>query len=145
MREEKHIAALTEVKETIDEALKDARGMLGRQRRLMFALSLGTQHLIEMWLHRSGAIKPGASVKHEWFKSEEKNLKIKLAGILTKDIQIIKGANKILALAREIERDRNDIVYGAPLPDDSILKEKVNAFLELKKAVEEVVGDVAWS
>jgi hypothetical protein len=144
MQEEKHIAALREVKETIDETLEDRRGLLPRQRRLMSALSLGVQHVIEIWLHRSGAIKPGASVKHEWFQAGESRLNIRLAGILTKDIESLKGAKRVLALARYIEANRNDIVYGAPLVKDTILREKIEEFLELKKAVEEATGGIAW-
>jgi len=144
MHESKHIAALVEVREAIDEALKDQRGLLPRQRRLMSMLSLGTQHLIEVWLHKNGAIKPGASVKHEWFKSEGRNLRMKLTGIVTKDVGKLVGSEKVLALAREVERDRNDIVYGAPLPNDRTLKEKIDAVLELKKAVEEATGEIRW-
>ena len=145
MQEEKHLAALREVKETIDEALKDPRGMLPRQRRLMGALSLGMQHIIEIWLHRAGAIKPGAFVKHDWFQSEERRLKLRLAGTLTKDIKTISGADRILAIAREIEANRNDIIYGAPLATDMALREKLEEFFELKKIIEEETGEISWN
>ena len=144
MHEEKHTAALVEVREAIEEALKDPRGLLPRQRRLMAALSLGMQHLVEIWLHKSGAIKPGACVKHDWFQAEERRLKLRLTGIMTKSLDRIGGAEKILALAREIESGRNDIVYGAPLGGDSLLREKLDCFLELKAAIEKETGDVRW-
>ena len=141
MQEGKHVAALKEVNAYIDEALKIA-SLVRRQRLLMAALSLGMQHVVELWLHKARAIKPGASVKHEFFKSEERKLKLKLAGMLTKNISSLKNADAILSMAREIERNRDDIVYGAPLASDRILREKVDYFFELKKAVKEAVGDI---
>lgn len=144
MQEEKHMAALTEVRETIDEALKDPRGLLPRQRRIIAALSLGVQHLAGLWMHRQGAMKPGACVKHEWFQTEERRLNLRLAGVLTKDVRTLKGAGRILALAREIESGRNDIMYGAPLASDRVLREKIDGLTELKKAIEEETGDVKW-
>ncbi len=144
MQEEKHMMALEEVKTAISEALKDPKGLLSRQRLLMAALSIGIQHLIELWLHKSKAIKPGALVKHEWFGSEKKKLKIKMIGVLTKNIDDIKDSSKILTLAREVERDRNDIIYGSPLTKDTVLREKMDYFLELKKAIEESLEIVLW-
>ena len=142
MQEEKHQAALKEVENSIQEAIKDPKGLLDRQRLLMSAMSLGIQHLIEMWLHKSKAIKPGASIKHEFFKSEEKRLKVRLSGMLTKQIGSLKNAEKILEIARNIERNRDDIIYGAPLNNDSVLREKLDNFFELKKAVIEAVGEL---
>ena len=108
----------------------------------MAAMSLGMQHLVEMWLHKSRAIKPGATIKHEFFKSEEKRLTIKLSGMLTKELKTLENSDKILNIAREIERNRDDIIYGAPLKNDSALREKINYFFELKKAIEETVGEL---
>lgn len=141
MQEEKHVSALKEVNAYIDESLKNAN-LTQRQRLLMTALSLGMQHVVELWLHKARAIKPGASVKHEFFKSEERRLKLKLTGMLTKNISILKNADAILSIAREIERNRDDIVYGAPLPNDRALREKIDYFFELKKAIKEAVGDI---
>ncbi|MDI6722778.1 MAG: hypothetical protein QMD97_04415, partial [Candidatus Aenigmarchaeota archaeon] len=105
MQEEKHKSALKEVNAYIDESLKGE--LLLRQRLLMTALSLGMQHVVELWLHKARAIKPGASVKHEFFKSGERGLKIKLTGMLTKDISTLKNADAILSIAREIESSRD--------------------------------------
>ncbi len=140
MQEEKHVSALKEVNDYIDESL--AKGLLQRQRLLMTALSLGMQHVVELWLHKAGAIKPGASVKHEFFKSEERKLKLKLSGMLTKNISSLKNAEPILSIAREIECNRDDIVYGAPLSGDIVLREKIDCFFELRKAVKEAVGEI---
>ena len=144
MQEEKHLAALEEVRRALEEALGDPAGLLRRQRLLMAALSLGMQHIIEVWLHRAGAVKPGALIKHEWFASEERSLKLRLAGALTKELGQLPGHGRVLALAREVERNRNDIIYGSPLPTDASLREKIDLFLELKKSVEEATGKKVW-
>ena len=144
MQEEKHMAALDEVRRSLEVALKDPKGLLTHQRLLMSALSLGMQHLMELWLHRSKAIKPGATVKHEWLASEEKRLRIRLAGMLTKELSAIERSDSIIAFAREIERDRNDIIYGAPLNSDLMLKQKIESFFELKKSIETSTGEPIW-
>lgn len=142
MQDEKHLEALAEVNTSIEEAINDPKGLLKRQRLLMAALSLGMQHVIEMWLHKSKALKPGSCIKHEFFKSEEKRLKIRLAGMMTKKIDSLENAHKILYMAREIERNRDDIIYGAPLRTDAVLREKLDNFFELKKSVKESVGEI---
>ena len=141
MQEDRHKAALKEINVYIEESL-EGPDLLQRQRLLMTALSLGMQHVIELWLHKSRAIKPGASIKHEFFKSEERKLKLKLAGMLTKNISSLNNADRILSLAREVERNRDDIIYGAPLPSDRALREKIDYFFELKKTVKDSVGDI---
>lgn len=131
MQEEKHEEALKEVEATIAEALKG--NVLEHQRRLMFMISLGAQHAIELYFHRLRIIVPGATVKHEWFKMGERNLRLRLSAILTKTIDDIPNIRDIMAIAKGIENDRNDIVYGAPLKDDAVLRAKINDFLEIKK------------
>ncbi|MBI5332054.1 MAG: hypothetical protein HZB65_00615 [Candidatus Aenigmarchaeota archaeon] len=144
MKEEKHIEALQEVRETIEEALKDQRGVLPRQRRIAAMLSLGVANIIELYFHRLHIIKPGTQIKHNWFKSEEKSLKLRLSGILTKSLDQIEEIHHVLQLAHEIERERDEMVYGAPLDKDSSLKEKIDLFLELKKIIENIVGEIIW-
>jgi len=131
MQEEKYLDALKETDITIKEAL--GGNMLDHQRRLMSMISLGVQHSIELYFHKLRVIKPGAFVKHEWFRMGDKNARQKLSIILTKKIDEIPNIPEIISLAREIESDRNDIVYGAPLNDDKILRDKIDSFLELKK------------
>lgn len=131
MQEEKHLEALKETNTTIGEALKG--NLLDHQRRLMSMISLGVQHSIELYFHRLHVIKPGAFVKHEWFKMGEKNARQKISAIITKKIDEIPNILEILSLAREIESDRNEIVYRAPLKNDEILRDKIDKFLEIKK------------
>jgi len=139
MQEEKHAEALKEVEDTIDEALKG--NLLDYQRRLMLMVSLGLQHLIELYFHRLHIIKPGAQVKHEWFKMGDKNATLRLSAVLTKKIDEIPNIMEIISVAREIEKERNEIVYGAPLKDDAVLRSKISEFLEIKKLVEGVKNE----
>lgn len=134
MKIEKHIEALREVEITIKEALESGN-ILAYQRRLISMLSLGTQQLIEIYLHKLEVIKPGTQVKHEWFRMDRRNLRIRLSSILTTEIRKVPGLDEILEFAKVIEEDRNELIYGSPLDDDEILREKIDAFLEIKKMV----------
>ena len=135
MKIEKHEDALKEVYQTIDQALNDPKGLLSHQRRIASMTSMGMQQIVEMYFHKLNIIKPGTQLKHEWFKLDEKNINNKLSPTLTKKLEEIPKINEILFLSRKIESDRNDLVYGAPLENDKILKEKIDVFLELKNLI----------
>lgn len=137
MRIEKHREVLEEVSQTIKDALDDPAGLLAHQRRLIAMLSLGASQLLEIYFHKLDVIKPGTQIKHEWFKMGEKNALIRLSAILTSDPRKIPKINELLSFAREIEKDRDDIMYGSPLAGDRSLKEKIDLWLELKKIVGE--------
>jgi len=144
MLEDKHIEAIKEVQETIEEAIGDPRGLLPRQRRLISMLSLGAAHLVEIYLHRQNAIKPGAQIKHDWFSSENRRIKLHLAGVLTKSFEALPNIDQVLYLSHEIEQKRNELVYCAALKNESFLREKLDLFLELKKIVENSTGEIRW-
>ena len=131
MQEDKHADAIREAQDTIEESLQG--NLLDYQRRLMFMISLGMQHAIELYFHKLHVIKPGAQLKHEWFKMGDKNVRRRLASIITKKLDEIPNILEILSVAREIETVRNEIVYGAPLKDDEVLRSKIDEFLEIKK------------
>lgn len=137
MRIDKHREALREVSDTIKDALDDPAGLMGHQRRLVAMLSLGMAHLVEIYFHKADVLKPGTQIKHEWFKMGEKNALMRLSAILTTDPGKIPKINEIMAYARNLEKDRDDIMYGSPLAGDNILKEKIDLWLELKKIVDE--------
>ncbi|MCD6496232.1 MAG: hypothetical protein J7K54_03100 [Candidatus Aenigmarchaeota archaeon] len=137
MKYEKHREALKEVMDTISKALDDPEGLTGHQRRIISMLSMGTAQLVEMYLHKLRVMKPGGQVKHDWFKQNERNIRLKLSPLLTTRITEIPQMNEILYMASEIEKNRDEIFYGSPLPTDRLLKEKIETFLELKKLVGE--------
>jgi len=136
MRIEKHKEILKEVDATIEEALNDKNGILNHQRRIASMTSIGMQQLIEIYFHKLNIIKPGAQVKHEWFKMEDKKLRLKLSAVLTTNFSQIPEIAEINAIAYKIETDRNDLIYGAPLKDGKKLREKIDDFLDLKNIIE---------
>ena len=142
VQEEKHVVAIQEVLRTIEQALDDKAGLLSYQRRIMSMLSLGTQHLIELYLHRTASIQPGAQIKHEWLKLSATHLRERIQPALTKEFQLVPSLSEICFIARKIETERNDAVYGAPLINDVILRKSIDAFLQAKKIVEEQTGKI---
>jgi hypothetical protein len=132
MREEKHLEALAEVKETIETAIRDPRGIIVHQRRLMSMISLGVQHLIELHFHRLNVLKSGAQVKHDWFRLSKERVKLRLKAVTTKPLQEIEDVDFIIILASEMEADRNELVYGAPAPEAK-LRRKIDLFLQLEE------------
>lgn len=134
MKEEKHLEAIAEVKDTISQAIQDARGLYVHQRRLASLTSLGAQQLIELHLHNAKAIKQGAQVKHEWFRTSKERIELHLRAICTEPLSKIPDIDYLVLLACEIEKDRNELVYGAPAPE-ARLRKKIDLFLEMEKAV----------
>ncbi len=135
MKEEKHIEAIAEVEETIETAIKDKRGVQAHQRRLMSLISLGVQHLIELHLHKLDAIKAGAQVKHDWFRLSKESIELRLKTITTISLKDVEDLDLVVAMAKEIESDRNDIIYGAPAPEEK-LRRKIDLFLQLKELIQ---------
>ncbi|HMF32643.1 MAG TPA: hypothetical protein VKK79_14565, partial [Candidatus Lokiarchaeia archaeon] len=111
------------------------------QRRLAGMISLGVQQLVEIYFHKLHVIEPGSQIKHEWFNQSLRKLKLKLQPMVTVSIENLPGLDEILYIATQIELQRNEIVYGVPLDEDTALREKIDLFLELKKLVEELTGE----
>lgn len=132
MREEKHMEALDEVAATIQEALESG-DILQHKRRLASMLSLGAQHAIELYLHKLKLIKPGAHIKHDWFLLGDRNLNLKISAIVTVPYSKVPHIDEIVMLAKNIEIDRNEILYGSPSLDEKKLREKIDNFLEIRK------------
>jgi hypothetical protein len=128
----KHI--LKEVEEEIESALKDPKGLVAHQRRLAFSLSLGTVALIENCLNKSGVLRTGTKINHLWLKKKKENVKELISRQITCPIENIRDIDKILDMALELEKERNEIAYGKPV-SEKLLKEKVNLFFELKKLI----------
>lgn len=135
MQEGKHLEALKEVMATIEEALGSS-DIVQHQRRLISMLSIGIQHIIELYLHRLKVIKSGTQVKHNWLVLGERNMKLKFSSVLTMPYDKIPEMNEIISLSRNIEIDRNDILYGSPSVDGGKLKEKIDNFLDIKRIIE---------
>ncbi len=132
---EKKQDIIKEVLDEIEASLKDPNGVVSHQRRLAFALSLGASSLLEGYLEKKKILKPGAKINHQWLKKKKENVK-KLISTQTVSILEHKEIDKILDLAYDIEKDRNELSYGKPASEDT-LKEKIDIFLKLKKEINE--------
>ena len=64
MKEEKHEEIIKEVLDEIESALKDNRGLVSHQRRLIFSITLGAANLLELYFHKLNIIKEGSIVNH---------------------------------------------------------------------------------
>ena len=131
---------LKEVLDEIQIALKDQRGVISHQTRLGSMLSLGIVTLIELYFHKLDIMKEGTNLKHQWLKTNDAK------EILSRQIIVSIGSvdkiDQILAIADSIEQKRNDITYGSPLNEESILLEQIKLFFEAKKIIESKVGEL---
>lgn len=143
MRLEKHIESLKEVMDEIKNALEDPGGLKKHQRRLAIMLPLGVCELIEIYFHRLNIIKGGSRIKHNWFK--QKRVKEALSNQIICDLDNVKNIDRIISIARGIEEKRDDMAYGAPVEEETLLKSKINDFLKLKKIIESEIGDIIES
>lgn len=140
MRLEKHIESLKEVMDEIKSSLEDLQGIKSHQRRLAIMLPLGVCELIELYFHKLKIIKNGSRIKHNWFR--QKRARDSLSNQIIIDIEDVKNIDKIIDLAQSIEEKRDDMAYGSPIEEESLLKSKIDDFLELKKIIEGEIGDI---
>jgi len=129
---DKYKDILNEVLDEIESALNDQKGIVNHQRRLAFSLSLGIVTLIENYLAKINVLKPGAKINHLWLKKKKNNVKEILSRQIVCPVENIKDIDKLIDVAYKIEKDRNEIAYGKPVPE-KILREKINLFLGIKK------------
>ena len=132
MKEEKHEEIIKEVLDEIESALKDNRGLVSHQRRLIFSITLGAANLLELYFHKLNIIKEGSIVNHLWFKRKKEKIVKQLQNQVTSPINTIKDINEILEIIIKIEEKRDDIAYGSPTTE-KILQGKINLFFKLKK------------
>lgn len=125
---------IEEVLDEIQSALKDPRGLVFHQRRIVFSLSLGAVSLIEEYLEKNDILKKGGKINHLWFKKKKENVKKLISNQITSSIGNVRNIDKILDLTYELEKERNALAYGKQASDKK-LREKINLFLELKKEV----------
>ncbi len=139
MEVKKHLEILREVLDEVKAAKQDSRGILNHQRRLALMLSVGICELIELYFHKLGFIKSGSRIKHDWFR--QKRIKEKLEEQLITSIDSVPQIDLIIGLAASIENSRDNLAYSSPLQDEKVLQEKISQFLELKRIIEQQVGD----
>ena len=136
---EKHYKAVEEVLDEIESALSDPKGATRHQRRIALMVSLGSAELIEIYLHKLGILKPGSRIKHDWLKGKEMRQRVENQCI--KSLDDVKRIDEILKKAMDIELQRNDIAYGAPLDDEVMIKDHINMFFDMKGIIESELGE----
>lgn len=140
MKIEKHIEAIKETLDTINSALEDEEGLIKYQRRIALMISLGIAELVELYFHKLNIIKEGARLKHDWFK--KRDIKKILSNQITTHIENVSNIDIILEICKKIEDKRNDLAYSSPIEEDEILREEISSFLEIKKLIEDSVGEL---
>lgn len=133
--EDKYVNIIKEVLDEIESALRDSKGIVSHQRRLAFSLSLGAVTLIESYLTKVNVLKPGAKINHLWLKKKKQNVKELISQQIICPINSIENIDKFLDIAYNLERERNELAYGKTV-SESVLREKINLFLDLKKEIE---------
>lgn len=139
MHLEKHVEIVKEVLDDIQVALDDPRGLVSHQRRIAMMVPLGITEILEIYLHKLNIIKPGSRIKHEWLKRKEARTRIEKQCI--KKLDNINDIDTIITIAKEVELDRNDMAYGAPIGDEAILKSNIERFFKILGIVEKEIGD----
>ncbi len=134
MRTDKLKEALAEVMEEIEQALKDARGLLAHQRRLAFLLSLGGTILLELYLKKLDVIKEGSKINHLVFRKKKESILEALQNQIVTPITSLPQIDHIVELISSIEEKRDDLAYGSPTTE-KVLQQKINLFFELKELV----------
>ena len=122
MKIESHYKSLKESLELIEESVQ--KGILERQRTIGFHCSAAAVDMLEIFLHKSRLIEPGAIIKHDWFSSSNK-IKIKFSYDFPEK-------KKIISLMLRLEEKRNIICYGKPQKKENI-EEYIFLFRELEK------------
>ncbi len=141
MQQEKHLESIRETLREIESALKDPAGLASHQRRLALMTSIGIAELVELYFHKLEIIKPGVKIEHQWFQRKLDNVKEKIGGLIIKPLNLVRGLDKLLELAIELESNRNLLAYGSPVKDEKILLGRINKFLEFKKLIEAEVKE----
>jgi hypothetical protein len=126
---------IQEVLDEIELSLKDPRGLIFHQRRLIFLISIASVALLENYLEKLEVLKKGYKINHLWFKKKKENVKKLMSLIISCPIGEVEKIDEILDIIYGIEKDRNELAYGKTASEET-LKEKINLFLELKKEIE---------
>lgn len=124
-----------EIRDEIESALKDPKGILSHQKRLAFCLSLGVVNILEGYLKNKAVLKQGVKLNHQWFKKKRENAKKILSSKITSPLDRLGKIDRILDAAYNIETKRDDLAYGKKASENS-LKNLINGYLELKKEIE---------
>lgn len=85
-------------------------------------------------------MKGGGRIKHTMLRG--KDIKERLSIQVIRSLSSIKNIDAIIAIAKTIEAERDNMAYGSPQPHEQLLKAKIEDFLELKRIIEKEIGDI---
>lgn len=130
MKEEEHIKAFNERKETMKRWALELRGIENSQRIIGDNASKAVVELLSAYLHKHKSINEGFQLNHSWFKSE--SIFDKMPNF-NKKIEII---SKMIELEKLCER----LSYGIQKPIEET-KKALFLFEEIEKLIME---DEQW-
>jgi len=119
--EEAYKEHLTHIKRDIEEGIEE------NQRNITFNISQGSVELLSIFLHKTNLIESsGDMLDHRVFKRKE---------LVKKRLpQIFPNKDRILAIMKEIEEERNIICYGKRKPKERVEK-VINLFNNLREII----------
>ncbi len=128
---EEHKTAVKELLEDISEKIR-AGLLLRRQKIIGFAASEASTNLFALFLHKKELISPGFNVNHKFFASPKR----------AKDTfqEVFEKKDSLLELLIQQELFRDKLCYGKS-KDEKTVQEAVKNVFELKKLVEELLGE----
>lgn len=126
---------IKEVLDEIESSLNDPKGIKIHQRRLAFSLSLGASTLLEHYLDKKEILKSGAKINHQWLNKNLKNFKEIISNQIICPVEELTDLDALLEMCQEIEKKRNEIIYGTAVSEE-VLRDLINLFFKLKKEIE---------
>lgn len=135
MNDREKPAEVDEISDEIEAALKDKRGLVAHQKRLVFCISSGAIELLENYLKGENVLKQGVRLNHQWFKKKKENVKKILAEKITSSLDSLGKLDTIIDRVYNIESRRNELIYGKKVSEE-LLKNLIEHYLELKRVVE---------
>ncbi|MBI4141636.1 hypothetical protein HY484_01785 [Candidatus Woesearchaeota archaeon] len=127
MRQEFHLLAFEERKETIFKWAIEVRGIEHSQHIIGDNASKAITELLTAFLHKHKKVDAGFQLNHAWFKSEK----------VYDRLPEFDGKHKIVGKMIKLEKLCEQLSYGAPKPIER-LKEAIELFKDTELLLKEV-------
>jgi len=126
MKENEHIKAFEERKETIKKWAVELKGIENSQRIIGDNASKAAVELLSAYLHKHKIINEGFQLNHSWFKSEK----------VSNKIPNFNKKTEILSKMIELEKLCERLSYGTQKPIEET-KKALGIFEEIEKTITE--------
>jgi len=124
MKEEDHLKAYQECKDTIFSWALEIRGLEKSQRTVGLNASRAIVELLSAYLHRKKLVDEGFQLNHRWFKSKS----------VSQKLPDFKNKEKVLEKIVSLENSSETLAYGSPKPLER-MKEIVELFNDVEKLI----------